>query len=109
MRKALKIALLAASLPAFAGCGNRAELRPAAGQALPVKPLMARSTPTPEQLLTPPAVANPDRVDELMRRSAPRQTDRFDLPPPSGQAPAAPVETLDEDNPALGEDPTIPQ
>ena len=86
-----------------------AELRPAAGQSLPVKPLMARTTPTPEQLLTPPAIANPDRVDELMRRSTPRKADRFDLPPPSGQAMAVPVQTLDEDNPAADEDPTIPQ
>ena len=74
-----------------------ADLRPAEGQALPVKPLMARATPTPEELLTPPAYANPDRVDELMRRSAPRQTDRFDLPPPSGQAPEVPVQTQDEE------------
>lgn len=87
----------AAALAALAGCGNRAELRPAEGKALPVKPLMARATPTPEELLTPPAYANPDRVDELMRRSAPRKADRFDLPPPSGQAPAVPVQTMDED------------
>ena len=35
--------------------------------------------------------------DELMKRSAPRKADRFDLPPPSGQAPAAPVQSPDED------------
>jgi len=109
VRIAPKSWLIAAALPALAGCGNMADLRPAPGRALPVKPLMARATPTPEELLTPPAIANPDRVDELMRRSAPRMADRFDLPPPSGQAPAAPVQTLDEDNPAVDEDPTIPQ
>jgi hypothetical protein len=27
-----------------------------------------------------------------MRRSTPRLADRFDLPPPSGQAPAVPVQ-----------------
>ena len=74
-----------------------ADLRPAPGQSLPVKPLMAQTVPTPEELLTPPPYANPDRIDELMRRSAPRQVDRFDLPPPSGQAPDVPVETLDEE------------
>ena len=74
-----------------------ADLKPAEGQPLPVKPLMARATPTPEELLTPPAYANPDRVDELMRKSAPRQTDRFDLPPPSGQAPEVTVQELDEE------------
>ena len=79
-----------------------ANLRPAEGQALPVKPLMAKSTPTPEELLTPPAYANPDRVDELMRRSAPRQSDRFDLPPPSGQAPEVPAEAMDEDSNEVG-------
>jgi hypothetical protein len=69
-----------------------ADLKPAAGQQLPVKPLMARATPTPNQLLTPPAYAAPDRVDELMKRSMPRQADPFDLPPPSGQAPSLPAE-----------------
>ena len=99
----------AGALLALAGCGNRGELRPAEGKSLPVKPLMARYTPTPEELLTPPVYANPDRIDELMKRSAPRMEDRFDLPPPSGQAPAVPVQALDEDNPAADEDPTIPE
>jgi hypothetical protein len=81
----------------LSGCGNRAELRPAEGKSLPVQPLMARATPTPDELLTPPAYADPDRVDELMRRSTPRLADRFDLPPPSGQAPAAPVQTKAEE------------
>jgi hypothetical protein len=81
-----------AALAGLAGCGNRAELRPAEGRSLPVKPLMARATPTPAELLTPPASASPDRVDELMRTSTPRLADRFDLPPPSGQAPAVPVQ-----------------
>ncbi|HEU5481510.1 MAG TPA: hypothetical protein VFU80_00245 [Sphingomicrobium sp.] len=83
----------AAALLALGACGNRADLKPAEGQPLPVRPLMARSTPTPEDLLTPPAYADPDRVDELMRRSVPRQSDRFDLPPPGGQAPEVPVES----------------
>ncbi len=73
------------------------DLEPAPGRSLPVKPLMARATPTPEQLLTPPAYANPDRIDELMKRSAPRQADRLDLPPPSGEAPTVPIEELDEE------------
>jgi hypothetical protein len=72
------------ALLALCGCGRISELEPAPGQSLPVKPLLARSTPTPEQLLTPPAYANPERVDEIVRRSEPRRTDRFDLPPPDG-------------------------
>ena len=88
---------------ALSACGDVAPLKPASGQSLPVKPLMATATPTPEQLLTPPAYADPDRVDELMRRSTPREADRFDLPPPDGGAapPAPPAE-----KPADDEDPT---
>jgi hypothetical protein len=49
-----------------------------------VKPLLAKVTPTAEELLTPPTYARPERIDELMRRSEPRHPDRFDLPPPDG-------------------------
>jgi len=69
-----------------AGCGKVAPLEPAPGQALPVKPLLAKRTPMPEDLLAIPDVARPKRVDELMRRSEPREPDRFDLPPPTGGA-----------------------
>ena len=76
----------------LAGCGKVADLKPAPGQPLPVKPLMARTTPTPEQLLTPPPNAHPERIDELMKKSTPRAQDPFDLPPPSGgAAPALPA------------------
>ena len=79
------------------GCGKMGDLQPAAGHSLPVKPLMAQATPTPQDLLTPPAYANPDRVDELMKSSTPRLSDPFDLPPPNGGAPQIPVEAVDED------------
>ena len=39
---------------ALGGCGRVADLKPAAGKPLPVKPLMARTTPTPKELLTIP-------------------------------------------------------
>ena len=69
-----------------------ADLKPAAGQPLPVKPLMAETTPTANNLLTPPPNAHPERVDELMKKSEPRAQDPFDLPPPSGgAAPALPA------------------
>ena len=74
---------------ALAACGRVGELRPPPGSSLPVKPKVAVVTPTPEQLLTPPPIARPVRVDEILRRSEPRRPDRFDLPPPSG-AEAAP-------------------
>ncbi|MEO7603023.1 MAG: hypothetical protein ABIS39_07155 [Sphingomicrobium sp.] len=75
-------------------CGGVADLEPAPGKSLPVKPLLARSTPDAEQLLTPPPYARPDRVDELVKRSEPRRPDPFDLPPPvGGAAPPAPAGT----------------
>ncbi|MFC7536394.1 hypothetical protein ACFQPG_03320 [Sphingomonas sp. GCM10030256] len=77
----------------LAGCGNVGELRPPPGQPLPVKPKLARATPTPDELLTPPPYARPERVDEILRRSEPRQADRFDLPPADGGA--APVAETD--------------
>jgi hypothetical protein len=84
-------------LLSVSGCGDRSELKPAPGQPLPVKPLMALTTPTPDELLTPPPYATPDRIDELMKKSAPRQTDRFDLPPPAGEAPEIPVQAQDDE------------
>ena len=73
------------------GCGRMAPLRPAQGEPLPVKPLMAQTTPTAEELLTPPIYANPERVDEIINRSQRRPVDRFDLPPADGGAAPLPV------------------
>jgi len=84
--------LLIASVAALAACGRQAELKPAPGQPMPVKPLMAKTTPTVEQLLTPPTYARPARVDELVKKSQPRPQDPFDLPPPTGgTAPSLPA------------------
>jgi hypothetical protein len=83
--------LVAVSL--LCGCGRVASLRPAQGEPLPVKPLMASSTPSANDLLTPPANADPERVDELIKRSQPRPVDRFDLPPADGGAAPLPVGT----------------
>ena len=87
-------ALLLLALLAAAGCGRVSELKPEAGKSLPVKPLLARATPTADELLTPPTNARPDRVDELMKRSEARKADPFDLTPPTGgAAPALPAGT----------------
>jgi hypothetical protein len=83
--KLTRVIALAAVLLA-GGCGRVVDLKPAPGQALPVKPLMARTTPTPNELLTIPTYAKPDRVDELVKRSEPRPQDPFNLPPPTGGA-----------------------
>ena len=42
---ALRI-LVVAGMLAVAGCGRQADLKPAPGQPMPVKPMMARATPT---------------------------------------------------------------
>ena len=70
-----------AVLLALAACGGREPLRPAAGESMPVAPAMASRAPTTDELLTPPPVARPERVDEPLRRSEERPDDRFDLPP----------------------------
>ena len=86
--------IAAVAVLALGSCGHVADLKPAQGEHLPVKPLMARATPTPQDLLTRPAYAKPDRVDELVKRSQPRPQDPFDLPPPTGGAvPAQPAGT----------------
>ena len=72
----------AAALLLLAACGGREPLQPAAGQSMPPAPALAPRAPTTEELLTPPPIARPERVDELLRRSQERQDDRFDLPPP---------------------------
>src|SRR3954464_10387073 len=78
----------------LASCGRVSDLKPEAGKSMPVKPLLARTTPTADELLTPPTYAHPDRVDELVKRSTARKADPFDLPPPAGgAAPAMPAGT----------------
>ena len=106
--KVLRVASIG-FLALLGGCGSIGDLKPAPGQSLPVKPLMARTTPTPRQLLTVPVYAKPDRVDELVKRSQPRQLDPFDLPPPTGSsAPPAPAGT--DPQPVSNETgPSVPQ
>lgn len=95
--RALASLLIALALGA---CGRMGDLRPAEGQALPVKPAMASTTPDAGDLLTAPPYARPERVDELVKRSTPRAPDRFDLPPPEGGlAPEPdPISDIDDAN-----------
>ena len=71
---------------ALSACGLREPLSPAPGQHMPPAPAMASRAMTTDELITPPAVARPERLDELLRRSEERHDDRFDLPP--GDIPA---------------------
>lgn len=82
----LRIFVPCAAAALLGSCGHVTDLKPAAGQSLPVKPLMARTTPTANDLLVLPPYAKPNRVDELVKRSEPRASDPFDLPPPTGGA-----------------------
>jgi hypothetical protein len=78
----MRFGLLAIGLLALAACGSRQNLRVAEGQQMPVKPAMASKAPTAVELLDPPPIARPERVNELIRQSEEREDDRFDLPPP---------------------------
>ena len=89
MMRRLALAILAATV---ASCGSVSDLEPQAGKSLPQKPALASRTPTADDLLELPPQAAPKRVDELNRRGAVREVDRFDLPPPDGE-PATPSTT----------------
>lgn len=82
MKRILTLALLGMTL---AGCGGRVDLMPAEGKSLPIKPKGAAETPSPDQLMTPDSQAQPERSDELLKRSEARREDKFDLPPPEAQ------------------------
>jgi hypothetical protein len=88
MRKRLAIAML---IFAATGCGRVADLQPQAGKSLPQKPALAARAMTAEELLEKPPHADPRRVDELSKRGDVRQADRFDLPPPDGEAIPPPI------------------
>jgi predicted small lipoprotein YifL len=72
---------IALALLLLAGCGVRAPLEPAPGANLPVAAETATRPATSEELLAPPPITRPARVDELITRSEEREDDRFDLPP----------------------------
>jgi hypothetical protein len=80
MKRPVFLLAMAGAL-ALGACGLREPLRPAAGQQMPPAPPMAARAMTTDELLAPPPMARPGRVDELLRRSEEREDDRFDLPP----------------------------
>ena len=65
----------------LAACGNKGELKPAAGGSLPPKPYGAVATPTPADLVKAPPQTRPTRSDEVLRSSEERRSDEFSLPP----------------------------
>ncbi len=80
MKTSCKIVALAA-LVQLSACGNRGALEPPKGQSLPQAVYGEAERPTGEELITPSTQAQPERSDELLRRSEKRQDDKFDLPP----------------------------
>ena len=77
----MRATLTLAALLALGACGQRADLKPLAGEQLPPPPLGASEPKTPEELLTLTPQAAPERSVELRRRSEEREDDPFDLPP----------------------------
>ena len=77
MRKTVLLVALA-----LAGCGAARELKPRAGEALPVAPYGARATPSRDDLIRPTTQQRPGRTDELLTSSQARRSDEFDKPPP---------------------------
>ncbi len=63
------------------GCGSAAQLKPVAGNTLPVAPYGTATQPTALTLLTPTTQERPQRSDELLTNSQARRSDEFDLPP----------------------------
>lgn len=81
MRRILTPFALAPFVLALAGCGQKADLEPLAGQTLPPAPYGAGVRPSPEDLLELDPQAAPERSVELRKRSEEREDDPFDLPP----------------------------
>ena len=65
----------------LSACGNRQQLKPAAGNAMPQKSASSPRQATVDDLLKRPPQSQPERVDDLLRKSQERREDRFDLPP----------------------------
>ncbi len=65
----------------LAGCGQKADLKPLAGQTLPPAPLGSDVQPSSADLLELDTQGAPERNVELRRRSESREDDPFDLPP----------------------------
>ncbi len=76
-----RVVLSAVLLLALGACGQRADLKPRAGQELPVPPYGREDRPTAKALLQLNPLAAPERSVELRKKSEERTDDPFDLPP----------------------------
>ena len=65
----------------LAACGQRADLKPQAGESLPPAPYGRDVQPKAEALLKTTPQSAPERSVELRKSSQPCTDDPFDLPP----------------------------
>ena len=77
----MRPAIALCALALLSACGQKADLRPPTGQALPVAPYGRADQPDAEELTETTPQAAPERSVELRRRSEERADDPFDLPP----------------------------
>jgi hypothetical protein len=64
-----------------AGCAQKKDLKPVAGETLPPAPYGSDHQPSAAELLKPHPQAQPQRSVELRTKSEERADDPFDLPP----------------------------
>lgn len=77
----MRIGAALIALTLLAACGQKAQLKPLDGSALPPAPFGAEVQPDADDLLELDPQAAPDRSTELRTRSEEREDDPFDLPP----------------------------
>ena len=77
----MKVAVVIGASLMLAACGQKADLEPLPGHAMPPAPYGAKTQPDTEALLKPDPIAAPERTVELRKRSEERTDDPFDLPP----------------------------
>lgn len=83
MGKSMATALMLGAIAAMlAACGQRKDLSLKPGMAPPPAPYGRAAALTPEEQLSAPTIAIPERNTELRTRSEERTDDPFDLPPP---------------------------
>ena len=77
----MRLGALIITLTLLSACGQKAQLKPLAGETLPPAPFGAEVQPDADDLLQLDPQAAPERSTELRTRSEEREDDPFDLPP----------------------------
>lgn len=77
----MRLGAVIIALTLLSACGQKAQLKPLAGETLPPAPFGAEVQPDADDLLQLDPQAAPERSTELRTRSEEREDDPFDLPP----------------------------